>query len=436
MRRFVHYDYQQHKLRSSVLTDAKADLLLFGMAEHAIVEVARRLHDGSDLSGIAGSCQRLTPSQYADQQWPDDVEVLPSLAEINADKSLFMAAEQIVDRHARALSNKVLVQQQQSHVVVQVPAPPPLTSQELDDLYLLPFTRLVHPAFGRVPAWEMIRHSITIVRGCCGNCAFCAITRHQGPVIVSRSQTSILAEIALVDKMASFKGTISDLGGPTANLYGTSCAKGGCRKRDCLFPGPCRHLQQDEDGFVQLLQQASHLPGMKQVYVSSGLRMELLLRTPRLLRRLIKHHIPGAMKIAPEHCSARVLKLMHKEGSQVLVDFLQMSRNLAKKDQKKIHFTPYFISAHPGCAEKDMAQLAEAAHRLGLDLRHVQDFTPTPGTLATAMYVTGLDESHKPIFVARRFNERMAQRALLQGRKKGKTPQAGRGKKQYRRGKK
>lgn len=414
LRRFVHYDYQQHKLRGSVLTDAKADLLLYGMAEKAIVEVATRLRDGQSLGGIAGSCQRLTPAQFAEWQGSSPIQMLPSWQDIQRDKSKFMAAEQQIDRHARGMESTILAQQQQSHFVVQSPAAAALSGQELDDIYGLPYTRLVHPAFGRVPAWEMIRHSITIVRGCCGNCAFCAITRHQGATIVSRGEKSILAEIRKLQDMASYRGTISDLGGPTANLYGMSCAKGGCARRDCLFPRPCRHLCLDEERFLILLKKIMGLDGVKHAYISSGLRMELLLRTPRLLRQLIKNHLPGTMKIAPEHCVPKVLHLMHKEGSQVLLDFLRKCRQLAKELHRKINFTPYFISAHPGCTVADMDKLAELAKQQGLSLRHVQDFTPTPGTLATAMYVSGVDGAGKEIFVARNFKQRMGQRARLQ----------------------
>ncbi|MEN8140510.1 MAG: YgiQ family radical SAM protein [Thermodesulfobacteriota bacterium] len=420
LRRFGHYDYQQQKLRGSVLTDAKADLLLYGMAERAVVEVAERLARGEGLTAIAGSCQRLSPKEMAARVDLAEAEILPSLTAIKDDPALFLVAEQAIDRAARANSAKVLVQEQQGQLVVQYPAADQLSGQELDSLYELPYTRRAHPAFGRVPAWEMIRHSLTIVRGCSGNCSFCAITRHQGSEIVSRSKGSIKGEIAELVKLDSFKGTISDLGGPTANLYGTSCAKGGCPRRDCLFPRPCPHLRQDEEGLLALLRECKGMAGVTKLFVSSGLRMELLLQTPRLLRQLIRHHVPGAMKIAPEHCQPQVLHLMHKEGSQVLVDFLARCRQIGREEGKAIRFTPYFISAHPGCRPADMAELAGTARRLGLDLTHVQDFTPSPGTLATAMYVSGRGPDGRPIFVARGFKQRMAQRAVLQG--KGKRP--------------
>ncbi|MEW6289897.1 MAG: YgiQ family radical SAM protein [Thermodesulfobacteriota bacterium] len=414
LRRFVHYDYQQGKLRASVLADAKADLLIYGMGERAVVEVAQRLAAGRDLAGIAGTCQRLTDAQL--QSFAEEGHVvLPTLAEIEQDREAFLSAELLIDKHARALSRSILVQKQQAMWVVQHPPAEPLATAEMDSLYGLPFTRRPHPAAGDVPAYRMISHSVTIVRGCFGNCSFCAISRHQGPVVTSRSEESVLAEVRRITRMDDFRGTISDLGGPTANLYGSSCRSKTCRRHDCLHEGVCRHLVMDETPLLSLLDQVSRVDKVKKVFVSSGLRMELLLNTPRLLKKLLTAHTSGAMKIAPEHTVAHVLRLMHKQGPDVLPAFLALCRKIAGETGGKFIFTPYFISAHPGCTVDDMKALARDVRKMGLSVRQFQDFTPTPGTISTAMYVCGLDRyNRKPIYVAYHAKERMRQRHILE----------------------
>lgn len=414
LRRFVHYDYQQGKLRASVLADAKADLLIYGMGERAVVEVAQRLAAGRDLTGIAGTCQRLTDAQL--QSFAEEGHVvLPTLAEIEQDREAFLSAELLIDKHARALSRSILVQKQQAMWVVQHPPAEPLATAEMDSLYGLPFTRRPHPAAGDVPAYRMISHSVTIVRGCFGNCSFCAISRHQGPVVTSRSEESVLAEVRRITRMDDFRGTISDLGGPTANLYGSSCRSKTCGRHDCLHEGVCRHLVIDETPLLSLLDQVSRVDKVKKVFISSGLRMELLLNTPRLLKKLLTAHTSGAMKIAPEHTVAHVLRLMHKQGPDVLPAFLALCRKIAGETGGKFIFTPYFISAHPGCTVDDMKVLARDVRKMGLSVRQFQDFTPTPGTISTAMYVCGLDRyNRKPIYVAYHAKERMRQRHILE----------------------
>ncbi len=420
LRRFVHYDFQQEKLRRSILADSKADLLIYGMGERAVLEIARRLQAGEALSGIPGTCERLVGAdagRYDDRQ--DEgatIRKLPSWQAIQQDLSLFLKAELEVDRSARALSDTVLVQDQGSCLILQNPPAPPLSENQLDFLYELPFTRRPHPSSGKVPAWEMIRDSVTAVRGCYGNCSFCAIARHQGPVITCRSRGSVIAEIEKIAAMKDFKGTISDVGGPTANMYGTSCSNPApCRRHDCLFPKVCRHLNIDENAFFGLLSRASQVPGVRHLFVSSGLRMDLLVRTPRLLERLLARHTSGVMKIAPEHTHSEVLRIMHKPGSRVLEEFLRIARGMCRKMGLKAGFNPYLISAHPGCKVSHMRSLAADLKRLGLKPRQFQDFTPTPGTISTAMYVTGLDrDSGKKIFVARNRKERMRQRRILE----------------------
>ncbi|MBI5557850.1 MAG: YgiQ family radical SAM protein [Deltaproteobacteria bacterium] len=414
LRRFVHYDYQQGKVRASVLTDAKADLLVYGMGERAVLEIAKRLDAGGDLGGIDGTCQRFTEAQMENVAREACVP-LPSWTEIEENKESFLSAELLIDKHARELSRSVLLQKQQAMWVIQYPPAAPLTTEELDQLYGLAFTRKPHPAAGDVPAYRMICHSITIVRGCFGNCSFCAISRHQGPVVTSRSAESILAEVVQVTKMADFRGTISDLGGPTANLYGLGCRSKGCKRHDCLYDGVCRHLNIDENPFINLLDKVSKVQKVKNVFISSGLRMELLLNTPRLLKKILTSHTPGAMKIAPEHTVEHVLRLMHKQGADILPAFLALCRKISRETGRKIIFTPYFISAHPGCTMDDMRALAGDLRKLGLSVRQFQDFTPTPGTISTAMYVSGLDRyKRKPVYVAYHSKERMKQRQVLE----------------------
>ncbi|MFH2122486.1 MAG: YgiQ family radical SAM protein [Pseudomonadota bacterium] len=430
LRRFVHYDYQQGKLRASLLTDAKADLLIYGMGERAVVEAAARLAAGKGLEGIAGSCERLTEVEFR-SRFPDlpanhaptgneSCALLPSWEAIQQDKRLFMEAERMVDIHARGCLPNLLMQRQQSAWLIQHPAAEPLTTAELDQMYELPYSRKPHPATPDIPAYRMICHSLTIVRGCSGNCSFCAITRHQGPIISSRSPASILREVKIVSGMDNFTGVISDLGGPTANLYRTSCKVGSCRKHDCLYPKICPNLQVDEETFLNLLRDISKMAGVNHVFISSGLRMELLLKTPRLLQEIIRSHTPGAMKIAPEHTEEEVLTLMHKESHQQLIDFLHQCRQVAAGIGKKIIFTPYLISSHPGCTAKDTEAMTGKLRALDLQVKQFQDFTPTPGTLSTAMFVTGLHrDSNKPIPVARNQSERKEQRGLLERQMQG-----------------
>lgn len=412
LRRFVHYDYQQNRLRASVLTDAKADLLVFGMGERAILTVAERLGDNESLSGIAGTCERLTEKEFQERSTREDSLVLPSWQDIAGNSANFMDAELTIDKHARALSTQPLSQKQQAMYIWQNRPAPTLEAEELDRLYRLPFQRAPHPDSGDVPAWRMVKDSVTIVRGCSGNCSFCAITRHQGPVVTSRSLKSITAEVKELAESSHFKGTISDLGGPTANLFATSCRIKDCRKHDCFSPNLCKNLEIDEDRFLDLLTSCEQIGGVKHLHISSGLRMELLLKTPKLLKRLIDKHLPGAMKIAPEHTEDKVLRLMHKPGGRLLGKFLDRCRQLA--GARKPHFVSYFIASHPGCSEADMKSLAVKVKKLGLEVRQFQDFTPTPGTISTAMFVTGLDRDGRKIKVAKGATARRQQRKALE----------------------
>ncbi|MBW2659731.1 MAG: YgiQ family radical SAM protein [Deltaproteobacteria bacterium] len=421
LRRFVHYDYKQDKLRGSFLTDAKADILVYGMGEKAVLQIAKRLKEGDSLDGINGTCQRLTEKELQDR-YPRielknsrKVTILPSLVDITGEKKLFLQAEIETDRNLRAYSPRLILQKQQSHWVLQHPAQAPLTPEELDSLYDLPFSKRPHPAKQEIPAHRMIEHSVTIVRGCSGNCSFCAITRHQGPAIISRSRKSIVRECRRMVKMDSFRGTISDLGGPTANLYGTKCSIGSCKKHDCLYPKTCPNLHIDENRFLKLLEEVSAIKGVNHLFISSGLRMELLLNTPKLMKKIIRHHTPGALKIAPEHSEEDILALMHKEPHQLLQKFVKQCREITRQSGKKVLLTPYIITSHPGSTVDHTRNLAGKMKALGLQIRKFQDFTPTPGTISTAMYVTGLEpDSGKPLFIPRNQSERNSQRQIIE----------------------
>ncbi len=416
LRRFIHYDYQQERLRSSVLTDAKADLIVYGMGELAALNIARYIEKGRDLTGIDGTCERLTDKDLHARNLHLTSVRLPSWHEIKQDISAFLDAELEVDRQARSTEPKPLIQRQQAMWVLQNRPARPLSPAELDQIHSLPFTRQTHPSFGSVPAYRMIRHSVTIVRGCVGNCSFCSIARHQGPTVISRTIPSIIEEIKKVVSMPDFGGTITDLGGPTANLFGVRCNKiSTCNRRDCLYPEVCRNLIVDQSHMLELLKQAARVRGVRHVFISSGLRMDLLLKTPELMSWIIAHHVSGAMKIAPEHSQPRVLRLMHKPDAGLLSDFVRKARDMAGIRGKKLAFNPYFISAHPGCTLDDMKALAQEVRGLRLTVRQFQDFTPTPGTISTAMYVTGLDRyTRKHIYVPRTRKQRRAQRKILE----------------------
>ena len=420
LRRFVHFDYKQNRLRGSHLTDSKADLLIYGMGERGVLDVAAYLSSNKGLETIQGSCTRMNDVtiealQNNCRDHNRTIIELPSWSAIQKDISFFMEAEKMIDRHARGQSKAILIQKQQAAWVVQYPASPSLNPIEMDRFYALPFSRKPHPTTPDIPAFSMIRDSVTIVRGCSGNCSFCSISRHQGPSVTSRSVTSIIDELKRIAGDPSFTGTISDLGGPTANLFGTSCAIGSCKKHDCLYPEICKNLRINENSFIDLLQKSLAVGGVKHVYISSGLRMELLQKTPKLFKKLIEKHIPGNLKIAPEHTEEEVLALMHKEHHKHLVRFLETFHRYCRELDKKVQISPYIISAHPGCTMQHTRNMVQKLKKLGLTIRQFQDFTPTPGTLSTAMYVTGRDRDNgKKIMVAKNQNDRIAQRRLIE----------------------
>ncbi len=419
LRRFVHYDYKQEKLRASILTDSKADILVYGMGERPILEIAKKYTQQECPTNINSTCIKLTCNQK-DKLYPGNTTnrellYLPTLNEIQKNPDLFLEAELAIDKHSRRNTRQLVLQKQQAHWVLQYPSAKPLKEKELDSIYSLPFTRKTHKSQPRVPAFAMIKDSVTIVRGCSGNCSFCAITRHQGAQITSRSINSIISECKQLAASDSFTGTISDLGGPTANLYGVRCKIGTCNKKDCLYPKLCPNLEIDEEKFLELLKKVSGLAKVKHLFISSGLRMALLLQTPKLHEKIITSHTPGILKIAPEHTNREVLALMHKEEHELLIKFIAKSQEIAKRHGQKINISPYIITSHPGSETRHTKSLAADLKKLGLQVYAFQDFTPTPGTLSTAMYVaekSAIDK--KKIFVAKNNSKRTAQRKIIE----------------------
>lgn len=420
LRRFVHFDYKQNRLRGSHLSDAKADLLIYGMAEKAVVRAAEQLNTGKGLDGIAGTCVKIKETaisafEQGCAERNQKIIQLPGWDDIQSDIGLFMKAERIIDRQARSRLDRLLVQKQQASWIVQYPPADSLDTREMDQLYEFEFSRRPHPPTPEVPAHQMIKNSVTVVRGCYGNCSFCAITRHQGPRITSRSIESVVAEVRTITAHSEFDGTITDLGGPTANLFGTQCAIGSCPKHDCLYPNICKNLIFNEHLSLELLDRVEKLEGVKHLFVSSGLRLELLQKTPRLLEKLIRDHTPGNLKIAPEHTETEILDLMHKEPHDRLISFVDLFTRISRRLKKKAGLTPYIISAHPGCTEEHTRSMVKKMKQLGLSVRQFQDFTPTPGTLSTAMYVSGRHrDKDRPIKVARNQADRMRQRRIIE----------------------
>lgn len=418
LRRFAFYDYWTSRIRRSILFDAKADLLVYGMAERAILEVARRCRDGESLSGIAGTAEITSANPHLN---PGSIR-LPAFEDLNGPDG----GETYRDM-SRQLFNRggdhpatTIVQPHGARFLVAHPSAKPLTTPEMDFLYGLPFTRRPHPAYGkaRIPAFEMIRHSVTTHRGCYGGCAFCAIGVHQGSTICSRSPESIIRELKTLAMTPGFRGTISDLGGPTANMYATGCRlqNGSCPSRHCLFPEPCPNLNTDQGPLTSLLKRVRTVAGIRHVYCASGIRPDLT-QGPggdSYIRELAAHHVGGRLKLAPEHVSQRVLERMRKPSRQCYDAFLERFHRAADTAGKRYPVVEYYISGHPGCTLDDMLELALFLRRHGIAPEQVQDFYPAPMTIAAAMHVTGHDPlTDQPTTTVRTDRQKSDQRALL-----------------------
>ncbi len=419
LRRVAHYDYWSDKVRRSILLDAKADLLVHGMGESTIVELAQRLAAGQtirDLRDLRGVAYALGASETP----PSDAVVLPSYEAVCADKPTFAEATRTIHNETNPYNARRLVQAHARQTVVVNPPPLPLGQASMDRIYDLPFTRLPHPSYHEpIPAHEMIKDSVTIMRGCFGGCTFCSITAHQGRVIQSRSEASILGEIRQLTSSPDFKGVISDVGGPTANMYQMQCSRPDveavCRRQSCVHPTICKLLGTDHGPLIQLMRQARETPGVKQVRISSGIRMDLASRSPQYVRELVRHHVGGYLKVAPEHTEAGVLDKMRKPGPADFERFARSFREESRKAGKKQYLIPYFIASHPASTLDDMIQLAVFLKRNGYRPDQVQDFIPAPMDVATAMYYTGIDPfTRQPVYVAQHLRDRKLQRALMQ----------------------
>ncbi len=420
LRRLVHYDYIEDKLKRSVLIDAKADLLIHGMGERAIKEVAERLSKGGsidDLAGIAGTAYLVR----RDTAMPENAVRLPSLSQQDADCSLVMSCQKSYQAQAHPKGLPAIQDQEPGEIIVMPPAEP-LSTSEMDELYDAPFTRNWHPQYdkaGGVPALEPIRFSITSHRGCFGGCSFCALYFHQGKQISSRSIDSLLTEADCLTKHKQFRGTISDIGGPTANMYGMKCEQNNdCRRASCLAPSVCKHLQADAGQLIKMME--SFLKWQKSksskinIYIASGIRHDLALQNKEYIEMLARHFVGGHLKVAPEHYCPKVLELMGKPSFELFEEFEAYFQEVSDRAGKEQYLVPYFISSHPGCTSDDALKLTEYLVSRGWCPRQVQDFGPIPLTTSTAMYVSGLDTKGKKIFVPKGHKEKTLQVALLQ----------------------
>jgi len=427
LRRFAHYDFWSDSVRRSILADAPADLVVYGMGERPILEVACRLEGGEevgDIRDVPGTAVKMEVREWRATNHQGFVEI-PSFGEVARDRRRYAEAFRLHYGEQDPFRGGRVVQPHPKTVVVQNPPATPLTTEELDHVYELPFTRAAHPSYKEeIPALEPVRFSITSHRGCFGSCSFCALTHHQGRIIQSRSIESVVREAERLTEMPGFAGVIQDVGGPTANIYGMVCSRwkdGGGACADRLCSPECPSLAADHSQQVELLRRLREIPGVKRVFVSSGIRHDLILadETPagaEYLEYLCRHHVSGHLKVAPEHVSDRVLAAMHKPSRAVLEEFRARFRTLSREEGKEQYLVPYFISGHPGCEIEDMVELAEYMRDNRLYSEQVQDFTPTPMTVSTCMYHTGLDPfSGKPVHVPKG-REKEIQRALLQFR--------------------
>ena len=419
LRRLAHYDYWSDNVRRSILLDSKADLVVFGMGEEPILEIAQRLEAGEsvkDLRGMRGIAYAMGASETP----PEDCLTLPSYEEVVADKPTFAEATKMMHNETNPYNAKRLVQYHDRQAIVCNPPRFPISEAAMDRIYGLPYTRLPHPSYkDPIPAFGMIKDSVTIMRGCFGGCTFCSITAHQGRVIQSRSHDSIVGEINQMAADPKFKGTISDIGGPTANMYQMTCTKpeveAVCRRQSCVHPTICKLLGTDHAPLVQLMKDARETPGIKKVLVASGIRMDLARRSPEYMRDLTRHHVGGLLKVAPEHTDPNVLNLMRKPSGDDFEKFTEEFKKESKKAGKKQHIVPYFISSHPGSDLDAMIHLAVMLKQSGYKPDQVQDFIPAPMDVATAMYYTGIDPfTKKPVYIAKHLRDRKLQRALMQ----------------------
>ena len=425
LRRLAHYDYWSDRVRRSVLLDSGADLLSYGMGEHSIVEIADALNSGLDVKDITWISGTVYKTRYEDEIY--DAIRLPDYEEITSDKRKYAESFAIQYRNTDPIIAKRIYECYDGAMfVVQNPPAAPLTQLEMDDVYSLPFMRAWHPMYdaaGGIPAFGEIKESITQARGCFGECNFCALTMHQGRIVQCRSHESVLAEAKEITQDKEFKGYIFDVGGPTAEFRGPSCdkqlTKGTCVGRKCLWPEPCKNLKVDHSDYVKLLREVRSLPGVKKVFIRSGFRFDYLMADPNkeFLREICQYHVSGQMRVAPEHVSDGVLKEMGKPKVDVYNSFVKEFEKINHELGLRQYIVPYLMSSHPGSTLKDAIKLAEYIRDMGYIPEQVQDFYPTPGTVSTTMYYTGLNPlTMEKVYVPRNPHEKAMQRALIQYR--------------------
>lgn len=423
LRRLAHYDYWQNQVRRSILMDSGADLISYGMGEHSILEIAEALDSGipvQELTYIPGTVYK---SKTLDPVF--DPILLPSYDKIRETKKAYADSFAIQYKNTDPFTARPLAEDYGTRgYVIQNPPAKPLSQQEMDDVYDLPYTGTWHPMYdsqGGIPALEEIRFSLTSNRGCFGSCSFCALTFHQGRILQTRSHDSIIKEAVHMTEDPAFKGYIHDVGGPTADFRQPSCqkqlTKGVCQNRQCLFPEPCKNLTADHSDYVSLLRKLRKIPKVKKVFIRSGVRFDYVMadKSPVFLQELVKHDISGQLRVAPEHVSDKVLHYMGKPSHQVYEKFLKAYEKENAKTGQKQYAVPYFMSSHPGCTVKDAVKLAEYVRDLGFTPEQVQDFYPTPSTLSTCMYYTGIHPlTGEKVYVPKDPHEKAIQRALMQ----------------------
>ena len=425
LRRLAHYDYWSDSLKRSVLMDSGANLISYGMGERSIVEIADALNAGMDIGDITfvdGTCYK---TKHLENVY--DYVMLPDYEELCADKKEYAKSFYTQYCNTDPFTGKRLVEPYHTVYVVQNPPAKPLTTQEMDDIYDLPYCRTYHPMYeiaGGIPAIEEVKFSLVSNRGCFGGCNFCALTFHQGRIIQTRSHESLVKEAVLMTEEPDFKGYIHDVGGPTANFRQPSCekqmTKGVCKNRQCLTPSPCKNLRVDHRDYVSLLRKLRKVPKVKKVFVRSGIRFDYLMLDPsdEFFRDLVKYHISGQLKVAPEHVDDKVLAMMGKPPHDVYLKFTEKYRRMNEKCGMNQYLVPYLMSSHPGCSMKEAVTLACYLRDLGYMPEQVQDFYPTPSTISTCMYYTGLDpRTMEPVYVEKNPHRKALQRALIQYRK-------------------
>ncbi len=422
LRRFAHYDYWDNSVRRSILEDSSANLLIYGMGEKPVVQVCNLLRYGMKIDSI----KDVRGTAYIEKDISNlhDYIEIPSFEEVSINKKSYAEAYKVQYYEQDSIRGKTLVQKHKDRYVVQNPPQSSLSQEEMDEVYALPYARTYHPMYeseGGIPAIKEVKFSITSHRGCYGSCSFCALTFHQGRVIQNRSQDSILKEANMMTNMKDFKGYIHDVGGPTANFRHRACKvqekHGTCKNKQCVFPSACKNLIVDHKEYLNLLRKIRKIPNVKKVFIRSGIRFDYLIydKNDEFFKELCEHHISGQLKVAPEHISDKVLKLMGKPTRNVYDSFVKKYYDINKKIHKKQFLVPYLMSSHPGSDLKAAIELAQYIKKMGYTPEQVQDFYPTPGSLSTTMYYTGLNPlTGEKVYIPKEQKEKSMQRALLQ----------------------